>query len=543
MLGAALAPALGIIAAGPAAIAGFQAAMGALKLALMGVSDAFSAALTGSAAEFQKSLENLSPAAQAAAREVRALKPAFDNLRNSVQDAFFEKIEGDITRTANALKGPLKSGLTSISAAWGAAAKGALGYVQGAQGVANVKSILGGTAQAVTGLSQTTNKLTAGLLQVAAVISQRFGGELESGISRLGERFGTFLQEAAQGGDAVRWVDNALTVFAQLGGIAQNVGSILSGVFQAANVSGGGLLNNIQTITGAFSEFVNSAAGQTAITNVFRTVAQIAAQLGPILSALVTQLGGIAPALGPIFTALGPALVNLINALGPALAQIAPALATVGQALAEGLGQIDFGPLGTAIASAVTALAPLLPLAGQLVTVLAQALAPTLQVLAAALAPVISSLVDALMPVLPPLTQAFVTLVQALMPLATGIGQALALLIGGLAPVMLSLGQALAQVATALAPVITQLVGALLPALPPIVDALNALLQALIPLLPSLAGLIAAVAPLVVVIIRLVAPVLQIAAAFASWVVINAVVPIIQGVVGASPAWCPASPR
>ena len=74
-LGAALAPAAGLIAAGPAVILGYQAALGGLKLALTGVGEAFSAGLTGSAAEFSKAVEGLSPAAQAAAQEVRALKP------------------------------------------------------------------------------------------------------------------------------------------------------------------------------------------------------------------------------------------------------------------------------------------------------------------------------------------------------------------------------------------------------------------------------------------------------------------------------------
>lgn len=69
VLGAALAPAAGIIAAFPAVILGFQAALGALRLALTGVSEAFGAALTGTGEEFTKSLEDLSPAARAAARK------------------------------------------------------------------------------------------------------------------------------------------------------------------------------------------------------------------------------------------------------------------------------------------------------------------------------------------------------------------------------------------------------------------------------------------------------------------------------------------
>lgn len=561
-LTAALAPAAGLLAAGPAVILGYQAALGTLKLALSGVSDAFSAALTGSADEFNKSLEELSPAAQAAAREVRALKPAFEELKSSVQDAFFQQIEGDITRTADALKGPLLSSLTNISAAWGNAAKGVLGYIQGAQGVSNVKSILGATQLGVEGLASTTNKLTAGFLQVAASVSDAFGARFGAALGNAGQSFGAFLQNAASSGQAVAWVEGAITVLKQLGAILSNVGSILSGVFQAGNDVGAGFLNNLQAITRSFSEFVNSARGQEAIGAIFATIGSIAAQLGPILAALVTQVGAIAPALAPVFETLGPALVGLINSLGPALAAIAPSLQSVASGLAGAFAAIGpaLGPVGAAIGGILTALSPLLPVIGQLVAAVATSLAPVLSALAAALTPVISALAGALTPILPPLTAAFTTLATALTPLITLIGTTLGQAIQAVAPLLASLAGIVAQIATAFAPLIAQLtaslvpvfqmlaplisqlvaaivplieqlVSALLPVLPPIIGAFLAIQQAILPLIPVAIQLVTALAPFVSLIISALAPIIQFAAEIVKWVAINAVVPVIQTVV------------
>lgn len=377
-LAAALAPAAGIIAAYPALILGWQAALGTLRLALSGVSDAFQAALTGSAKEFTEALEDLSPAARAAATEVRALKPAFEELRSSAQEAFFAPLQGQILATARALNGPLRQGVESIAAGWGRAALGVLGYVQGAQGVSNVRSILGATGLAVDGLSQTTNKLTAGVLQMAAAISDRFGAELAGGISASGQRLGEFLQQAAQGGDAVRWVDQALTTFARLGDLLGNIGSIAAGVFRASEVAGGGLLGTLQQITRSTAEFVNSAQGQTALSNIFRTLAAVGAQLGPILAALVTQVGQIAPALLPLFQ-LGPVIVSVINGLGTAAQAALPHLGVTLQQ----------------VATAVLALTPALPpLAGA-----AAALARSAADLAVALAPAVTLLAQIIGPI------------------------------------------------------------------------------------------------------------------------------------------------
>ncbi|WP_019061683.1 phage tail protein [Streptomyces prunicolor] len=530
----ALAPAVGIVAAAPAAFLGLQAVMGTLKLALDGVGKAFSTALTGNAKQFETALKGLSPAAQAAAKEVRALKPAFDALKASVQGAFFKPLKGDIEAAANALGGPLKTGMTAVSAEFGRLASSALEFAKSSASVKLVQGVFAGLKTEIAGIrSDSIERLLTAVANFTRSTLPGFTG-LGSAIDGVANKLAAFLERATKAGSGLTWIQNALTVFQQLGGIAQNVGSILSSVFSAAGNVGAGFLANIQTITGQVAAFLKTASGQSAVGNIFATIGTIAQQLGPILSALVTQIGQIAPALGPVFATLGPAITGLINALGPALAAIAPSLQTVAAALSDAFESIgpSLGPLGQAIAQVITALAPLLPLAGQLVSILATALAPVLSTLAQAFQPIIQAVVGALMPILPPLADAFVQLVTALTPLATGIGQAIAQVFQILGPVLTQVADVIAQVVVALVPLITALTNALLPILPPLVEAFAAILQAIVPILPPVAQLVAALAPLLVTITNLLAPVLQIAAAFVSWTAINIVVPIIQAVVG-----------
>ncbi|MET9462945.1 hypothetical protein ABZY05_49660 [Streptomyces canus] len=399
---AALAPAAGIVAAFPAALAGAQVALGTLKLALIGVQDALSAALSGDAEKFSKAIENLSPAAQKAVTAVRDLAPELKKVQQSVQQSFFKQFSGDVTAAIKNLL-PLGSGLDKIAANFGKAASEGLKFAASQQAAGPLRQIIQGTADATSGLSKTIAPLAKGFLDVAAAVAQAFGAQVGAGIGQLGAQIGTFLSEFAASGRAVDVVTKALEVFRQLGTIASNVGHILGGVFSAASASGGGLLNNLITITGAFRQFVESAQGQEAIANLFGTIATIAAQVGPIISAVVTQLGAIAPALAPIFTVLGPAITTLINSLGPALAAIAPSLATLGGALAQGLAALGPAllPLGQVIAQIVTGVAPLLPLVGALANTVVQILAPAFTAVFAALSPVITALVGALMPILP----------------------------------------------------------------------------------------------------------------------------------------------
>lgn len=461
-LTAALAPAAGIVAALPAAALGAVAAFGALKLALSGVGDAFGAALTGDSKKFEKALEGLSPAARTAAREVRALKPVFDQLKNSVQDAFFKGFEGDITRVAKALAGPLKTGLTAISAEWGRAASGVAGYLQGAKGVSNVTSILNAARAGVAGLADSANKLTAGFLQVAASVSDAFGSQVQSGISNLGQKFGTFLQQLASSGRAVELVENALVVFAQLGDIVANVGSIIGSVFKAANQVGGGFLNNIREVTDSVRELAASAQGQKALINVFTALSIAAEQLGPIISAAVTAVGEIAPGLIPVFEALGPAIALAIGQVGVVITRLLPLVQAFATQLLNAFTVLAnsgvLGLLATAISNIGVVLTPLLPLIAQVAVALGTALVPviaSLQPVIAAAVAVIQSLVPVILP-----------LIEVAGQLATQIG-----------PVLTPVVQAVSDTLDKLAPVVAKVAELFLNALSPVLDKLPALLN------------------------------------------------------------------
>lgn len=563
-LTAALAPAAGLLAAGPAAVLGFQAALGGLKLALSGVSDAFGAALTGDAKAFEKSLENLSPKARAAAQEVRALKPAFEGLRNTVQDSFFARIEGEITATATALQGPLKSGLSTISTAWGQAARNVLQYVRSTDGANNVSTILKATGTSLTGLAAVTDDVSAGFLQVASSVAKAFGTKTSSVITDTGNKLSAFLIRIADNGQAVQWVSDAVVVFRQLGSIAANIGGVISGVFQAAQGVGGGLLNNLKQVTGAMEDFVKSAEGQEAIGNIFQTLSAVAAQLAPILGALVSVLGQIAPALGPLFTAIGPAITGLINSLAPAIAGILPGVTAVVDALVAAFDELSSSgaltALGEALGAVLSAVAPLLPVVGRLVAVVVDALAPAFTVVAKALTPVVEAIAGALMPVLPVLAGALSTVVTALTPLVDAIGTSLVSVVEAVAPLLGTLAALVASIATAVAPLVIQLtdalvpvfeqlapligelvtalvpliealVAALLPVLPPIIDAVIALFNALVPLLAPLTELAAQVLGFAAVLITALAPVLEFVAAVVSWTAINVVTPIVSALV------------
>ncbi|MDX3455037.1 hypothetical protein PV396_24370 [Streptomyces sp. ME02-8801-2C] len=331
--------------------------------------------------------------------------------------------------------------------------------------------------------------------------------------------------------------------------------------------------------------------------------AELAVVLGPVLQQLAATLGAvllpIVEALGPVLVTVGTAIVQLVQAVMPLLAPIAALIAGVINALAPALTPIVsvisslvavlIGPLTTvitvlqpvlefiglavtqlfqalepmlaplvtllgqvaelvanvfaaALGQLMTAIAPLLAVGTQLISVVFKALEPLLPVVSDALETVGGALVTMLAP-LAQVAQAAITLVEGLAPLIpigvqlvttvfkalvpvlpvianafVGIAGALLEIIKPLVEVGVSLAQTLASILADLAPLLGDFVGLLATALagvlPPLTDALLILVKALAPILPLIGDLVGMVLEMAAgVLMDLLPPLLQLVTA------------------------------
>lgn len=500
---AALAPAIGIVAALPGAIALGGGALVTLKLALMGVGDAFRAALGDDPAKFAKSLAGLSPAARAAALELRAAKPTIDGLKSSVQDAFFAPLAGHITAVSAALSGPLTAGMSGVASQMGLAAAAVARFAASAQTSAAVTAIFAAVRSAVAAIQPAIVPLLAGFRDLA-VVGAGFSAGLVPGIAAAAARFGEFLSNAARSGQALGWMQGALAVFRQLGGILGNVIGIVRGVFAAMQTGGSGALGVIGQLLGQVNAFVNSARGQEVLVAIFRSLSQVGSALFPIFAALAGSLALVAPHVAAIAVALGPGLAAAASALGPALAALGPGLTLVAQMLSKAFAdpalQAGLLALGQGISAVLSAAAPLLPVIGQLAGILGQILGAALGNLAALLAPVIQALSSSLQPLLPVLSSAVSQLAAATAPLAAQFGQFLAQALKTVLPPLIQLAMDLLpptlELVKALIPMITSWVGELSKILGVIQPIIGPLVQIGTVLLPFWIKIITAVVKL-----------------------------------------------
>lgn len=418
--GAAVAPAAGIVAALPAGLTVAAAGAATLSVALSGVSDVLKSGLSGDMADFDKAVSNLAPNAQIVAKEFRAFVPAIQELRSTVQDAFFAPLQGQLQSIAATLIGPISSGMTAAAGALGLAAREVGNFLQQSATADLVAGSFATLQSSIEALTPAIAPVLQGFRDIALIGLPTIGG-LADGFARLAARFGQFLSEAASSGQALAWIENAKNVLATLGAIAQDVGGILASIFRAATAAAtefSGPLGVVGNALSKVNDYLKSAPGQTALTEIFRTLGTVGSSLGQVLQSILAGLGRIAPYLGQIAEMAGPALARMFDALGKGLAALGPGLVEVFAQLAES-GKLMvpvFIEAGKALGQLLAAVAPLIVPIAQLMSGAIVPLIKLIGQLAVGLQPVIQQLAEELAPVIPPLAQAFNDFVAALMP-------------------------------------------------------------------------------------------------------------------------------
>lgn len=456
-------------AALPALYVGAAASVGVLKAAFAGVSEALENAFDPeNAAKFNEAIAKLSPSARAFAVAVRDASPALKDLQQQLQEAFFSSsyLAQQVPKAMRALDS-LRPVLVALTKQFGETTRQVANFALSGDSVDFMARSIDNFRLLVQGASRGLVPLLVGIRSVGEV-----GGSLlprlGNAIGDVATRFGAWLDEIANNGQLLEWIDQAIATLKTLGEIAGNIGGILGSIFRVAEETGGGLLNTLAELTEAADEFLSSAEGQNALASVFEAVLEIARQLAPVFSTLAgTLVPALAGALGRLALEIGPALVETVEALAPA-----------------------FGPVANALADVLSAVAPLLPPLAQLVALLAQSLAGGLSALAAELGPTIALLGGAFTEALTTLAPVMSRLVAQALPLAAAFGADLAAAIAPLVPHIVALAQAFAD---ALLPALPQLTAAAQQLLPVFIQLATVLaetmaqgIQAIIPLLPGL---------------------------------------------------------
>jgi hypothetical protein len=222
-----------------------------LKLATLGFGDALDS--ISDPQKFAEALKQLSPNAQQAALSIQALLPAFNQLKNATQDAFFANIAPQLNQLASTLMPTVQRLTTGVADAFNEMFT-ALG-----------QELL--TPQMQASLSDITTNIVAAfhdLVPAIAPVTSAFGDlisvgseflpDIAKGAASAAQAFADFVHEAKESGKLHEWIGEGLDTLQQLGSTLPGITGAFLSLADVGRQQLPGLVDTINGITGAVKE-------------------------------------------------------------------------------------------------------------------------------------------------------------------------------------------------------------------------------------------------------------------------------------------------
>ncbi len=493
---------VGALALIPALITAIGITVGAVKLGMTGFADTLKQT---DPTKFAEGLAKLSPAARAAAVEIRSLSPAWTALRLDVQNALFRDVAATIDSLARIYLPVLRTGLTGTATSLSYATGGFREFAESSRTVADTRFLFDNTNTSVKIMSGSLDAVLR-IFRDVAVVGSTFLPGLATGWAGAAQRASEYVAAARESGALAGVIQGGLDALRMLGDLFSNVGNIIGTVWRASQEAGGGFLQTMIQATDQAGQFLNSVNGYGALVTIFTTLRDIVSAFMPGLIAFVNSLATGIRILGPALPPIATAMSALLIAISPLIVVAAQIAAILGGALAQAvmalvpLVSTMASVIGTILLAAMRAIEPLFPVLLEVF----RNLVPPLQSVAVTIGNVLVSALRLLAPFLPPLVDQFGRIIVALVPVVDA---------------LLKVGSAILN---AVLPVVPVLVGAIL----------TLIEKAVIPLLPPLVRLVESILPGVVATINVLVPVIEFLARILVnvlvWTIETIVIPIIN---------------
>ena len=305
----ALAPVAALTAA--AALGSAAMAVGVLKTSFSGMGDALKAA---DPAAFAAAIADMPPAAQAGATALRDLKTSFTDLGDGISSAFWSNLSN--LGNLQSLVAPLGDAMRALAADMGTATAGLVDFVSQGTGLTAVRTLIDNAGAAAGSLSQAFASVVQGLISVGAAAAPIFA-DLSAKIAELAQGWADSMTKGFADGSLQAFFTDAVAKAQQLWAVMQQLGGIVGGVFAAMNAAGQPFLGTIGQVIESTNQWVNSAAGMSALTDFFTSMGAAVATIMPLLGQLAGIIGStVAPAISGFIQAVGPGLQAVIDGLG-----------------------------------------------------------------------------------------------------------------------------------------------------------------------------------------------------------------------------------
>lgn len=263
--------------------------------------------MAAASADLNEKLSKLPPAAQAFVKELVAMKPRLDELRQTAASGFFPGATAGLKAAMGSFS-EVNTVVGQTSVVLGDAARKS-GELVGSPAFGRDIAIVGGNnAKVLDTLGEALRHIVSALRHVAVA-----AGPLTQWLADLANKWALNAAEAAkagrESGKLAAFFEKTRAVAERLGSILGHLASGLLGIGQVGQVSGNQILASIDAAAARFDAWANSVRGRREIQDFFQNTKELAAALAPVLAGITSAVGLLVVKIFPlsaIMQTLGP---------------------------------------------------------------------------------------------------------------------------------------------------------------------------------------------------------------------------------------------
>lgn len=248
----------------------------ALASARSGAADSLNQ-MSASQRAVSDAMAGLSPNARAFVQEVMALKPAWDAVKTSIQDALFNGLDAKLRELSDTYLPILKSRLTDIAAEANSAAGEIVNLLTDPKNAGSIDKILENTADIVGKLSDVMSPLVQAFLDLAEVGTDVLDEELLPVLEEVSQDFADWIRSMKESGQLKDWMSGAVDLLRDILKFAMSAGGALVNIITSLNtgVEKSGFFDKLGQMVSDFITFANSEEGKRFFENLGRTIGDV----------------------------------------------------------------------------------------------------------------------------------------------------------------------------------------------------------------------------------------------------------------------------
>lgn len=237
-----------------------------------------------------QAMAKLSPNAAAFVNTLQGLKPAFEGLKNSVQDALFANLGTQFQQLATTYLPLLKSFFTSFASTINQSFGQIAGILESPQMLKTMQSVFTNLADSFRNFAPAIGPMVDGFMKLSQVGST-FLPALGTAFTNAAQGFSQFITQATQSGQLQTWIQTGITALGQLSDIMRMltsaffnlapIGSAVLGMLQQVLPT---LLPAVGPLAKAFSDWL------TALSPLLEIIGKLVGGLLVTFAGMVTDL-------------------------------------------------------------------------------------------------------------------------------------------------------------------------------------------------------------------------------------------------------------